>query len=158
MIPVVVIALIAIVGGGIFMSQNMNNSTTGGDTMEPTMAVQTSPAPRAMEETTGMEESMGMYKNGSYESNGAYTSPGGAEQVGVKLTLKDDVITEVEFMQMAERPASVRFQKQFAEGYKDMVVGKKIDEVQLTKVSGSSLTPKGFMDALQKIKDQAAKS
>ncbi len=36
-----------------------------------------------------------------------------------------------------------------------VVVGKKIDEVQLTKVAGSSLTPKGFMDALEKVKTEA---
>jgi hypothetical protein len=39
--------------------------------------------------------------------------------------------------------------------YKQYVVGKKIDEVQLTKVSGSSLTPQGFNDALAKIKAEA---
>jgi hypothetical protein len=36
-----------------------------------------------------------------------------------------------------------------------MVVGKNISELQLTKVSGSSLTPQGFMDALEKIKAEA---
>ena len=36
-----------------------------------------------------------------------------------------------------------------------MVVGKNIDEVAITKVAGSSLTPKGFTDALEKIKADA---
>lgn len=97
----------------------------------------------------------GTYKNGTYSAVGDYVSPGGAEQVGVTLTLKDDVVTDVNFESKAERPMSVRFQGLFASGYKDFVVGKKIDEIQLTKVSGSSLTPKGFNDALAKIKAEA---
>ena len=35
------------------------------------------------------------------------------------------------------------------------VIGKDIDEVNLTKVSSSSLTPKGFMDALKQIEVEA---
>ncbi|KXK09170.1 MAG: hypothetical protein UZ21_OP11001000228 [Microgenomates bacterium OLB22] len=46
----------------------------------------------------------------------------------------------------------------FAEGYKTQVVGKSIDELKLDVVNGSSLTPKGFEDALQKIKTEAAAS
>lgn len=95
------------------------------------------------------------YKNGNYSAVGDYMSPGGAEQVGVTVTLKDNVITDVTFEPKAQRPISARFQDTFAADYKQFVVGKKIDEVQLSKVSGSSLTPKGFNDALAKIKVQA---
>lgn len=97
----------------------------------------------------------GSYKNGNYSAVGDYMSPGGAEQVGVTLTLKDDIISDVTFEVKAERPISVKMQEAFAADYKQYVVGKKIDEVQLTKVSGSSLTPKGFNDALAKIKAEA---
>ena len=38
---------------------------------------------------------------------------------------------------------------------KTLVVGKKITDVKLDKVSGSSLTPKGFNDALEQIKTLA---
>lgn len=95
------------------------------------------------------------YKNGNYSAVGDYMSPGGAEQVGVMVTLKDNVITDVTFEVKAERPISVKMQEAFAADYKQFVVGKKIDEVELTKVSGSSLTPKGFNDALAKIKAEA---
>jgi hypothetical protein len=36
-----------------------------------------------------------------------------------------------------------------------MVVGKNIDEVNLGKVSGSSLTPIGFNNAIEDIRSQA---
>lgn len=95
------------------------------------------------------------YKNGTYNADGAYSSPGGAEHIDVSLTLANGVITDVQVTPKATIPMSQRFQGLFADNYKQYVVGKKLDEVNLTKVAGSSLTPKGFADALAKIKAQA---
>jgi hypothetical protein len=52
-------------------------------------------------------------------------------------------------------PESVQFEGMFADSYKPLVVGKSVDSINLDKVSGSSLTPKGFNDALDQIKSQA---
>jgi hypothetical protein len=46
-------------------------------------------------------------------------------------------------------------QTDFAANYKTQVIGKKIEGLELSKISGSSLTPKGFNDALEKIRSQA---
>ena len=96
-----------------------------------------------------------VYKNGVYSVVGDYISPGGAEQIGVEITLKDDVIVDAKVESKAFRPNSVKFQGQFRSGFSQLVIGKNIDEVYLDKVSGSSLTPKGFNDALEKIKTEA---
>lgn len=95
------------------------------------------------------------YKNGTYEVVGNYASPGGAEHIDIKLTLENDIVTAAEVTPRATLPASKNFQGLFAANFKQYVVGKNIDEVQLDKVSGASLTPKGFNDALTKIKAQA---
>lgn len=95
------------------------------------------------------------YKDGAYSADGAYTSPAGQETVSVSFVIKDDIIVESEFFGNATNPASKRLQGQFADGFKQHVVGKSIDSISLTVVNGSSLTPKGFMDALLKIKSQA---
>lgn len=95
------------------------------------------------------------YKDGTYTSEGKYLSPGGDESVDVTITIKDDVVTDAKVESNATRPMSVKFQGLFIEGYKTLVVGKKIDEVVLDKVSGSSLTPKGFNDAVEKIKAES---
>jgi len=95
------------------------------------------------------------YKNGTYTAEGNYISPGGDEQILVKLTLKDEVIKDSQVESKVVRPNSKKFQKIFIENYKQFVIGKKIDEIKLDKVSGSSLTPKGFNDALEKIKTEA---
>lgn len=97
----------------------------------------------------------GSYKDGSYTMVGQYVSPGGDEEIGVTVTLKDNVITEAEVKPMATRPNSVTFQGIFAENYKPFVIGKNINDVKLDKVSGSSLSPKGFNDAIEKIKAEA---
>lgn len=97
----------------------------------------------------------GVYKDGTYSVTGSYLSPGGAEEIGVTLTLKDDAVVDTTATVLATRPGSVKFQGEFVAGYKTLVVGKKLDEINVGKVSGSSLTPAGFNDAVAKIKLQA---
>ena len=96
-----------------------------------------------------------LYKDGIYSSFGNYISPGGEEQIDVSVTLKDDVITDVSVKSLATRPTSVKMQGIFIANYKPLVIGKKIDDVVLDKVSGSSLTPLGFNNALESIKNTA---
>lgn len=95
------------------------------------------------------------YKNGTYSATGSYMSPGGEDQISVTLTLKNDTITDVSVTPAAGDRTSERYQNRFISGYKQYVIGKNIADVQLTAVSGSSLTPIGFNDALAQIKAQA---
>lgn len=114
---------------------------------------------KMVNETPAANDSMmnesSMYKDGTYEMVGNYVSPGGPETVGATVTLANDIITDTTIEVQATRPTSKEKQEDFAANYKPMVIGKNIDEVVLTKVSGSSLTPKGFNDALEKIKAEA---
>jgi hypothetical protein len=50
---------------------------------------------------------------------------------------------------------SVRFQQEFASNFGPAVVGKKLSQLDTVNISGGSLTPQGFLDALGKIKQQA---
>ncbi|HEY4509283.1 MAG TPA: hypothetical protein VJC13_03365 [Candidatus Paceibacterota bacterium] len=97
-----------------------------------------------------------VYKNATYSADGNYFSPGGSEQIAVSVTIKDDVVTAASVNANAPSgPTAAKYQSIFVDNFKQYVVGKKIDEINLTKVSGSSLTPKGFNDALAKIKVEA---
>ncbi len=98
------------------------------------------------------------YEDGTYAADGNYISPAGEEEVGVSLTLADGVVTDATFQGKAEHPASKQWQGKFSEGFKELVVGKSIDEISLGVVNGSSLAPKGFMDAVEKIKVEAQAS
>jgi uncharacterized protein with FMN-binding domain len=95
------------------------------------------------------------YKDGKYTANGSYLTPAGQEELAVTVTLKNGVIVDSSFVGKATDDQSMRFQQEFGSTYQSMVIGKNIDTVMLTKVAGSSLTPKGFNDALNKIKQDA---
>ncbi|OGD81617.1 hypothetical protein A2572_04545 [Candidatus Collierbacteria bacterium RIFOXYD1_FULL_40_9] len=128
----------------------LNNSKPETNTLQTGQSPQQiiTPTPSTSESTTLVDSQIA---DGVYEATGEYTSPAGPEVVPIKLTLKDGVIESIEFNQKATNPNTIKFQGMFKEGYKTLVVGKKITDVKLDKVSGSSLTPKGFNDAIQKI-------
>jgi uncharacterized protein with FMN-binding domain len=96
------------------------------------------------------------YVDGTYEATGTYTSPGGTESIDVSLTLEDGIVTAVEVTSNAENPNSVRYQTAFISGIEAEVVGVAIDDLDVDRVSGSSLTSTGFDDAVAQIQDQAA--
>jgi hypothetical protein len=96
-----------------------------------------------------------VYKNGTYTATGNYVSPGGSETINITLVIENDMVVDATAVPQATRPISVTMQNAFSSNFKALIVGKKVDEVSLDKVSGSSLTPKGFNDAIIKIKAQA---
>ncbi|AXH34922.1 hypothetical protein DVJ78_05415 [Humibacter sp. BT305] len=98
----------------------------------------------------------GTYSDGTYEATGNYQSPNGTEEVDVSITLKGDVITAVTVTPEATNPTSVSYQTKFADGIAAEVVGKKIDEIDVSRVAGSSLTSGGFNAAIETIKSDAA--
>lgn len=105
--------------------------------------------------TTGAATASKGYKDGSYTATGQYDSPAGLERVTVSLALKDNTIVSAEVTANSANRRSQKYQKDFIGGFKPYVIGKKIDSVNLDVVSGSSLTPEGFNDALNTIKQQA---
>ncbi|MBP6944817.1 hypothetical protein KBB85_02235 [Patescibacteria group bacterium] len=100
----------------------------------------------------------GSFKDGTYTAKGTYSVHSGPEEITISLTLKDGLITDTTFAGTPAVKMSQKFMDMFAENYKPMVIGKKISEVKLGKVSGSSLTPMGFNEAVEKIKQQAGQS
>ncbi len=96
-----------------------------------------------------------MFKDGSYSAIGTYNSPAGAEDIGVNVTVKEDVITDATVEVKATNPASKNWQTTVSKNIKSVVVGKKLNDVVLDKVSGSSLTPKAWNEAITKIQTQA---
>lgn len=109
----------------------------------------------ASENTNGGTPNASGYTDGTYTATGNYLSPGGAESIGVTLTLKDGVVTSAAVQTMGRERESREMQKAFAGGFKTYVIGKSIATLSVDKVSGSSLTPKGFNDAVVKIRAQA---
>jgi uncharacterized protein with FMN-binding domain len=95
------------------------------------------------------------YNDGSYEATGSYVSPGGTQSIKLSVTLKDNVVVSTEAESGAVDSESKEFQAKFLSGYKAMVVGKDINSISLSRVSGSSLTSQGFNNAIEQIKTEA---
>lgn len=95
------------------------------------------------------------YKDGTYSADGTYVSPNGTETVGVQLTLASGTVTDVQITQHPSNPNTRKFQGEFAGGIASQVVGKNIDDLNVSKVAGSSLTSGGFNKAVEQIKSEA---
>lgn len=153
-IPAVVVVIIAVAVFAFYTTQGTTKNAG-----VPTQSAQEAKATQAPQPTDAVAtEAVSAYKDGKYTVTGEYVTPGGPREIGVTITLKDGVITDSTFEGKADDPTSQRFQGEFGDNYKPEVVGKNIDEVSVTKVAGSSLTPKGFTDALEKIKAEAKNS
>jgi uncharacterized protein with FMN-binding domain len=105
--------------------------------------------------TTSSTNSNATYKNGTYNATGTYDSPGGQESIKLSLTLDNNVVTATSATAEANDPTATSYQDLFIGAYKTKVIGKKISSINLSNVSGSSLTSQGFDNALQQIEKQA---
>ena len=137
-------------------------TSEGSDGDTPTSAAPTSAAPAPTSDAAedpatpdvGAEEAG--YADGDYEAEGSYSNPGGESTVKVALTISDGTISKVDVTPEATNGTSKQYQTQFAGGIADEVVGKSLDDLDVSKVAGSSLTATGFNDAIDQIKAEAS--
>ncbi|PTT60131.1 FMN-binding protein [Arthrobacter sp. HMWF013] len=104
---------------------------------------------------SSLASSGSVYQDGTYSADGTYVSPNGTETVGVELTLASGTVTAVNITQHPSNPNTKKFQGEFAGGIAAQIVGKSVDELNVSKVAGSSLTSGGFNKALETIKAEA---
>ncbi|MFJ7750653.1 hypothetical protein ACIQXM_11940 [Arthrobacter sp. NPDC097144] len=99
----------------------------------------------------------GSYADGEYSAQGSYIPPSNkTEEVDVTLSLKDGVVTELSVTTSGNNPTSKQYQREFTSGIQEQVVGKPLNELDVHKVAGSSLTSSGFNKALDSIRTEAA--
>ena len=119
-------------------------------------AQETEPSAAASASASGTASgSAAGYKDGTYSADGNYVSPNGNETVGVELTLAGGAVTGVKITPHPTNSNTRKFQGEFAGGIQSQIVGKKLDEIKVSKVAGSSLTSGGFNQAVEKIKSEA---
>lgn len=141
-IALIAIALVVVVSLGIFLFKGKTTTSTNEEVVTETPSTETGNSSVA-------------YKDGVYTATGDYSTHSTKEQIDVTITLENGTIVDSQVISKATIPTSKTMQADFIANYQVLVTGKNIDEVNLDKVSGSSLTPKGFNDALEKIKEQA---
>lgn len=104
----------------------------------------------------GSAASGGSYTDGEYSAEGSYQTPESTETISVTLTVESDVVTAVEVTGDPQRRESEQYQSEFIGGIDDLVVGKSLDEIDVDRVAGSSLTSNGFNAAVEEIRTDAA--
>lgn len=156
----IVIALVGIVASAVII---INNSTPANDTkkiQDKTAVHDESTHDHSHGATDPVKipssTDTSSYKDGTYKATGSYLSPGGRESIELTVTIKDGVITGTSVKNNATDREAKDHQELFSGHYKELIVGKKISDVEsLSRVAGSSLTSNGFNNALDQIKDDA---
>ena len=144
-LPITLLAGLSLVGGLAGCS-----ATVAEDPAPPAPPVETEP------DAGGDAGASGSYADGTYSAAGEYQAPSGTETVDVTVTLAAGVITEVTVVGESEDAQARGYQERFSSGIGAVVVSKGIDEIQVDKVGGSSLTGAGFNTAIEAIKAEAA--
>ena len=139
-------AAVLVVGAGVALTQRE-------EIAELNMATEPSPEPVVAEQNAVVASS---FKDGIYSTTGNYVSPAGPETIDVTLTVEGEIVTAASVKTNATNPVSTKMQAAFIDGYSPLVVGKKLSELSLSKVSGASLTTNGFNEALVEIRTQAS--
>ncbi|UWX96226.1 FMN-binding protein [Arthrobacter zhaoxinii] len=122
----------------------------------PASSSASSPAESSAASSPDAAAGSGNYADGEYSGNGSYIPPSGtSEDVDVTLQLENGVVTELDVETSQKNPTSKQYQREFTSGVKEQVVGKSLDELDVDKVAGSSLTSQGFNRALDAIRSEA---
>lgn len=130
-------------------------TTNGGAASTKTTPSTTTTTPTTTKTTPVATTTTTSYTNGTYTAVGQYNAPDGQQAITVTLTVSGDVVTAATVVPAATGQASRMWQEQFISGVQAQVVGKKLASLHLTNVSGSSLTPIGFNNAVNDIQNQA---
>jgi hypothetical protein len=97
------------------------------------------------------------FKDGEYTADTTYVAPGRASHtVGLKLTIVDDIVTATTISFGGDKvDASSNFQNKFATAYQAEIIGKKLSDIELSRVAGASLTTEAFNKAKAQVATQA---
>ena len=150
----IVIVLVGIVASAAIVVSN-NNKGTAENVDTSNFQTNSHNHEHVTDEAAVDSTDVSEYKDGTYAATGTYLSPGGRESVQLTVTIKDGVITDTALEAEGASLESREHQQLFADNYKELVVGKKINGLTLSRVAGSSLTSNGFNDALDDIRQEA---
>jgi len=113
-----------------------------------------STTPESDDTTTTTPSAAAEFSDGEYSATGWYGSL--PSHHDVTLTIAGGAITDVEITTPAEDETSLGYQQHFAAALPQAVIGRNIADLTVDRLAGSSGCSEGFMDALAKIKEEAA--
>lgn len=150
-----IIAGVAAIGGFLFATRDSDDESDN-NMNEAERDARKNSDQNENQNNIGNQNSEGVtFADGTYEAIGRYDSPAGNEEIGVSISLEEGVISSVSFDALATNARSITYQELFIEGAAGEIVGQRIENVDLSKINGSSLTPDGFNDAVDQIIEEA---
>jgi len=163
MITLAVLLVIVLIVAGVVVTNNSSKEldavTTNTATEQTELAVDKTPpvgnGSTVTEIPVTSSDNTAEFKDGTYSANGSYSTPGGRENITVSVTISNDTVTTTTAEVSKNSNDSEEYTTSFIENFKALVVGKAIDDIKLSRVSGSSLTSQGFNSAIEKIKTEA---
>lgn len=148
----IIVFIVFCIGAGLIIAHHSKDASTADSSAASTSATADATASGAASSDNSAASN---FTDGTYTATGTYQSPAGPEGVKVTVTLKNDVITDSTVTSEATDGESKHYQAMFISGYRTYVNGKNIADVNVGKVSGSSLTGTGFNNALIQIMQEA---
>lgn len=87
----------------------------------------------------------------TYQSEATYLTPARIEHtVGVNLTVADGIVTDATVTYNGGEPETPQ-QGNFEDAYRSEVIGQRLEDLELSRVGGASLTSRAFNDAVDNI-------
>ena len=145
-------ALVGVAGALLLSGCAAESSSAAGNGSAAPESTATAPATARPSSSTGS----GAYKDGTYTADGSYQTPETVEKISVTVTLSSGTVTKVSVTGKPQASETRHYQAQFIGGISALVVGRKLDELSVDRVAGSSLTSKGFNQAIAAIRTEAA--
>ena len=97
------------------------------------------------------------YRDGTYSSTESYYTPKRIKHdIEVTLDIENNVITGVD-VKYDGNPAKSPSHRKFDSAYKQITTGVRIDELEASRIGGSTLTTYAFVDAIDNIREEAAR-
>lgn len=149
-IGVIVIVMIAAVGGGVLYLTQQDGASA------EQSVVSSADTTQSTDTSSSTSSTSDNYTDGTYTSSVSFQTPDGIDGIEVTVVLANNVVTSVTATTDAGSRESQEYDDRFLASYESEVVGKSVDDVQLSRVAGASLTSNGFNNALDEIRQQAA--
>lgn len=149
-----VVAVIVIAGIIVVADHLKSEQAEAGGVRQPSSTVAASNTATTAS-TADTSAPTASYTDGTYTATSDYYVPHGYENIKVTVTIKSGIITSSSIVNSEGDRDSAGYQQDFAAVYQHYVVGKSLNGLSLSRVSGASDTTQGFNDALQQIANQA---
>ncbi len=133
----------------IAVSENSENATS---TSTPNNKAT---ANNQLSSTQSSSTSNSAYKDGQYTTSVSYQVPKHNNTISITVTLSNDTITNVSAKNSYSDRESSEYIDDFMSNLSSAIVSKKIDNAQLSKLAGASLTTEAYNNAITQIANQA---